>query len=147
MFKSIVIGTDGSTYAEHAVRAAAALADQEAGAVIHVVSVHWPLANRDRRDLEAQLPEEFSDLPFSRHVDALYAARLILENLEIEADYNDVSGDPTDAILDAVERFDADLVVVGSRAETWAKRAFHGSVATKTVHNAPCSIMVVRDLS
>lgn len=145
MFKSIVVGTDGSRNAEQAVRAAAAIAEQQTGAVVHVVSAHRPLANRDLRDVEAQLPEEFHDRFSSHLINALYAAQLILESLNIKADYNDVSGDPAGAILDAAEHFDADLVVVGSRGTTRAKRPFHGSVATKVLHHAPCSILVIRD--
>ncbi len=147
MFKSIVVGTDGSNHAQQAVRVAAAVADREAGTVVHVVSAHWPLANRDVLDLEDQLPEEFRHLLTSHFVekDDLAAARVILESQDVEAVYHDISGDPSDAILDAAERFDADLVIVGSRGEGVVKRAIHGSVSTKVVHHSPCSIMVVRD--
>lgn len=63
----------------------------------------------------------------------------------VEAQFHEIDDDPTDAILGVAERNDADLVVVGSRGEGAAKRALHGSVSTKVLHNASCSVLVVKD--
>ena len=49
MFKTIVVGTDGSEGAMRAVAAAADLAASQGGATLHIVSVQKPMAgNRDR---------------------------------------------------------------------------------------------------
>ena len=48
-------------------------------------------------------------------------------------------GDPADAILDVAEERGADLIVVGNRGLTGAKRFLLGSVPNKVSHHAPCS--------
>ena len=53
-------------------------------------------------------------------------------------------GDPADAILDVAEEQNADLVVVGNKGMTGAKRFLLGSVPNKVSHHAPCSVMIIR---
>ena len=53
-------------------------------------------------------------------------------------------GDPADAILDVAEEKGADLIVVGNRGMTGAKRFVLGSVPNKISHHAPCSVMIIR---
>jgi len=53
-------------------------------------------------------------------------------------------GDPADAILDVAEERHADLIVVGNRGMTGAKRFLLGSVPNKISHHAPCSVMIIR---
>jgi nucleotide-binding universal stress UspA family protein len=53
-------------------------------------------------------------------------------------------GDAADAILDVAEEQRADLIVVGNRGMTGAKRFLLGSVPNKVSHHAPCSVLIVR---
>jgi len=53
-------------------------------------------------------------------------------------------GDPADAILDVAEEQNADLIVVGNKGMTGAKRFLLGSVPNKVSHHAPCSVMIIR---
>ena len=53
-------------------------------------------------------------------------------------------GDPADAILDVAEERDADLIVVGNKGMTGARRFLLGSVPNKVSHHAPCSVLIVR---
>ena len=53
-------------------------------------------------------------------------------------------GDPADAILDVAEEQTADLIVVGNKGMTGAKRFLLGSVPNKVSHHAPCSVMIIR---
>ena len=53
-------------------------------------------------------------------------------------------GDPADAILDVAEERGADLVVVGNKGMTGAKRFLLGSVPNKVSHHAPCSVLIIR---
>ena len=52
-------------------------------------------------------------------------------------------GDPADAILDVAEERGADLVVVGNKGMTGAKRFLLGSVPNKVSHHAPCSVLII----
>ena len=53
-------------------------------------------------------------------------------------------GDAADAILDVAEEQGCDLIVVGHRGMTGAKRFLLGSVPNKISHHAPCSVLIVR---
>ncbi len=53
-------------------------------------------------------------------------------------------GEPADAILDVAEEQGADLIVVGNKGMTGAKRFLLGSVPNKVSHHAPCSVLIVR---
>ena len=53
-------------------------------------------------------------------------------------------GDAADAILDVAEERGADLIVVGNKGMTGAKRFLLGSVPNKVSHHAPCSVLIIR---
>jgi nucleotide-binding universal stress UspA family protein len=53
-------------------------------------------------------------------------------------------GDAADAIVDVAEEQHSDLIVVGNKGMTGAKRFLLGSVPNKVSHHAPCSVLIVR---
>jgi nucleotide-binding universal stress UspA family protein len=53
-------------------------------------------------------------------------------------------GDAADAIIDVAEEQAADLIVVGNKGMTGAKRFLLGSVPNRVSHHAPCSVLIVR---
>jgi nucleotide-binding universal stress UspA family protein len=53
-------------------------------------------------------------------------------------------GSPGRAIVEEAENWGADLIVVGSHGYGFWKRAFLGSVSNSVLHNANCSVLVVR---
>ena len=53
-------------------------------------------------------------------------------------------GDAADAIVDVAEEQRCDLIVVGNKGMTGAKRFLLGSVPNKVSHHAPCSVLIVR---
>ena len=53
-------------------------------------------------------------------------------------------GRPTDAICDAAEALDVDLIVVGSAGRTGVKRLVLGSVAESIAHRAPRPVLIAR---
>ena len=53
-------------------------------------------------------------------------------------------GDPADALLDVAEELGADVIVVGNKGMTGAKRFLLGSVPNKVSHHAPCSVLIIR---
>jgi nucleotide-binding universal stress UspA family protein len=67
-----------------------------------------------------------------------------IEGAGIEVDTYAREGDPADAILDVAEEQNADLIVVGNKGMTGAKRFLLGSVPNKVSHHAPCSVMIIR---
>jgi nucleotide-binding universal stress UspA family protein len=56
-------------------------------------------------------------------------------------------GEPTREILSAAERLDADLIVIGRRAEGNFRRAVLGSVVDGVIRGSPCPVLVVPERS
>jgi nucleotide-binding universal stress UspA family protein len=145
MFRSIVVGTDGSDTARKAVDEAIDLA-KAVGAAVCLVSAYEPVPQARLREEARQMPEDLQWMVNPREeVDATLsdAADVVREaGLEVEAFARE--GDPADAILDVAEERGADLIVVGNKGMTGARRFLLGSVPNKVSHHAPCSVMIVR---
>ena len=143
MYRSIVVGTDGSATATAAVNEAARLA-KGCDAAVHLVSAYkaagvamaasgawvagtgeWDAATQ--QSLEERLERE--------------AQALRDEGLKVETYV--VPCDPAAAIIQVAESTESDLVVVGSKGMKGARRVL-GSVPNTVAHNAPCSVMVVK---
>lgn len=145
MFKSIVVGTDGSDTATQAVRQAVDLA-RAVGAKLQVVSAYEPVPAQRLREERREAPEDLQWAISPREdVDTtLEAAAAIAREAEIEVDTCSRQGDPADALLDVAEEQEADLIVVGNKGMTGAKRFLLGSVPNKVSHHAPCSVLIIR---
>jgi nucleotide-binding universal stress UspA family protein len=145
MFGSIVVGTDGSETAGEAVRQATELA-KLAGATMHLVSAYEPVPEGRLRDERQQVPDDMQFMINKREdVDnTLEAAGESVKAAGLEVEIHAREGDPADAILDVAEETNADLVVVGNKGMTGAKRFLLGSVPNKVSHHAPCSVMIIR---
>ena len=71
-------------------------------------------------------------------------ARFVARQAGVSVNVYPRQGDPADAILDVAEEQEADLVVVGNKGMTGAKRFLLGSVPNKVSHHAPCSVLIIR---
>ena len=145
MFGSIVVGTDGSETASEAVRQATELA-KAVGASIDLVSAYEPVSSARLREEAQQVPKDMEWMVNPREdVDAtLETAGKQIEEAGVEVQTFAREGDPADAILDVAEERNADLIVVGNKGMTGAKRFLLGSVPNKVSHHAPCSVLIIR---
>jgi nucleotide-binding universal stress UspA family protein len=145
MFKSIVVGTDGSDTANQAVRQAVDIA-RAVGAKLELVSAYEPVPKQRLSDERREAPEDLQWAINPREdVDAtLEAAAAIGRDAGLEVGIYPRQGDPADAILDIAEELNADLIVVGNKGMTGAKRFLLGSVPNKVSHHAPCSVLIIR---
>jgi nucleotide-binding universal stress UspA family protein len=145
MFSSIVVGTDGSETARKAVRAAVDLAGT-LGATLDVVSAYEPVPAQRLRQEARQAPADLQWTITPREdVEATLAeAAEELEGTGVAVRTYAREGDPADAILDVAEERGADLIVVGNKGMTGAKRFLLGSVPNKVSHHAPCSVLIIR---
>jgi nucleotide-binding universal stress UspA family protein len=145
MFRSIVVGTDGSETAGEAVREAIELA-KAVGATVDVVSAYEPVSQQRLREEARQAPADLQWMVNPREdVDAtLREAAERIESAGVEVQTFAREGDPADAILDVAEERGADLIVVGNKGMTGAKRFLLGSVPNKVSHHAPCSVLIIR---
>ena len=145
MFTAIVIGTDGSDTAKEAVRQASELAKM-LGARMHLVSAYEPVPEGRLREERQEVPEDLQWMVNPREdVNAtLEETGEQLQDQGLEVEIHAREGDPADAILDVAEEKGADLIVVGNKGMTGAKRFLLGSVPNKVSHHAPCAVLIVR---
>ena len=145
MFRSIVVGTDGSDTAGKAVEEAIDLA-KAVGAALCVVCAYEPVPKARLREEARQTPSDLQwmvnpreevDETLSEAADLVRAAGVEVETFARE-------GAPADAILDVAEERGSDLIVLGNKGMTGAKRFLLGSVPNKISHHAPCGVYIVR---
>ncbi len=144
MFSSIVVGIDASDTAAEAVRQATVLA-RSVGARIELVSAYEPVTDARLRESIA-MPEDLHWIinPREDVEVTLEAAAARIREAGVDVEVFARQGDPADAILDVAEERGSDLIVVGNKGMTGAKRFLLGSVPNKVSHHAPCSVLIIR---
>lgn len=145
MFTRIVVGTDGSETAAEAVRQAVDLA-KLAGASLSIVSAYEPVPKRRLQAEQEGVPADVQyEIGPREDVNlVLDAAAAAAKSEGIEVQTHPVEGSPSDAVLNVAEETNADLIVVGNKGMTGARRFVLGSVPNNVSHHAPCSVMIVR---
>jgi nucleotide-binding universal stress UspA family protein len=145
VFTRIVVGTDGSETAGEAVRQAVDLA-KAVGAQLNIVSAYAPVPDRRVKGEQSAAPADVQHEIGPREdvnliLDAA-AAEARKEGIEVQT--HPIEADPADAILNVAEQVKADLIVVGNKGMTGARRYLMGSVPNNVSHHAPCSVIIVR---
>lgn len=145
MFTRIVVGTDGSETAGEAVRQAIDVA-KLSGAPLSIVSAYEPVSQQrvEGEQLEAPADVQHEINPREDVNLVLDAAAATAKQAGIEVQIHPVQNDPADALLNVAEETKADLIVVGNKGMTGARRFLLGSVPNNVSHHAPCSVMIVR---
>ncbi len=147
---SVIVGTDFSESAQHALNAAFALATSHPELTLHVVSVSpgppFPENFASQQDVDRYLRAE-----------AALSAMLHEHVLERRASFERVFrrpvgkvacharfGDAAEEIVNLAAGLDADIIVLGTHGRQGLGRALLGSVAEKVVRTAGCAVQVVR---
>ena len=147
MFKTIVVGTDGSDTAARAVQIAAGLAAASDDAVLHIVSVAKPVSQTAvaladsspvpsgvaRSELDADTTSALTEV--LRHAAETVAGTV--PRVEIYPR----TGSPAEVLCELADQVRADLLVVGNRGMQGGRR-FLGSVPNSVSHHAPCSVLI-----
>ncbi len=145
MFKRIVVGTDGSDTAAQAVGQAIELA-KTFGAQLSIVSAYAPVSGRRVKGEQSEAPADVQyEIGPREDVNIILdGAAAEAKGAGVEVQTHPVEGDPADAILNVAEETNADLIVVGNKGMTGARRYLLGSVPNNVSHHAPCSVIIVR---
>jgi nucleotide-binding universal stress UspA family protein len=139
---AVVVGHDGSRFADRAVRTALSWAEK-AGLPVTVLR-SWSLTSAPR-------PESMKDgfvPPLSDFADAVRrdleadVAPLVAERPGVEVTYETPHKPAAQALIDASE--DAVLLVVGTRGRGGFKGLLLGSATEQCVRHAHCPVLVVR---
>jgi nucleotide-binding universal stress UspA family protein len=142
MFKSIVVGTDGSETADIALRRAIELAALTGGK-LHVVSAYEPSPARVGGNKPVAEAAEWS-------VGSDFKVEAVLQRAQDEANAGSIDfevhapkGDAAESLIAAAKEHEADVIVLGSRGMRGARRVL-GSVPNKVSHHAPCDVLIVQ---
>ncbi len=146
MFTSILVGTDGSDTARTALERAIELA-AGVGARLGIVSAYEPVSDPRLRSEPVVAPKDAQSTvnPHEQVLALLEQARADAAKAGVaEVETYARQGDAADAIIDVAKEQRCDLIVVGNKGMTGAKRFLLGSVPNKVSHHAPCSVLIVR---
>ena len=139
MYERIVVGTDGSQRAQAAVQHAASLAGafdaqlhlvQGCGITVVASPLYGASVGIDPNEIVAACTASLQPI----------ADELAAGGLDVSMHVIATSG--RDAVCDVADQVGADLIVVGSRGMTGAKRVL-GSVPNSIAHHASCSVLIV----
>lgn len=139
MFENILLAVDGSDHSLKAAKLAGDLA-RLSGGKLRVVTAYeevpsylgepnlsQTIANRTAKAEEIldKATKEIGEIPGDSELDIL-------------------SGDPAETILQVVDIYNIDLVIMGTRGQGGIKSLLLGSQSHKVVSTAPCPVMLVR---
>lgn len=142
MFKSIVVGTNGTETADTAVSRAVELA-KLTGATLHVVSAYEPAPATVGGNWPPAEASEWAITPHFKVDAVLDRATDIARGGGIDVEVHGPKGDAASALLGAAEEYDADLIVLGSKGMHGARRVL-GSVPNTVSHRATCDVLIVQ---
>jgi len=142
MFRTIVVGTDGSKTAGRAVGQAIELA-RLCSARLHVVTAYRPATDMALiGPMGAAVPDAAGE-PVPADIDAmLQALQKELSEEGLSVTVHAVPGRAVDALLDIAEAEDADAIVVGNRGVQGSRQSL-GSVPLNVLQHAHCTVIVI----
>jgi nucleotide-binding universal stress UspA family protein len=137
MMKKILVPVDGSKYSNEAVQYACSIAQKFNSELILLHVIPDILSDGDAGFIDYKPLEEAA----RKKIDA---AKEILASNGLRASTRMESGPTADTIINIAEEEAADLIVIGSRGLSTAKRFLLGSVSNSVSHHAPCPVLIVR---
>ena len=99
----------------------------------------------DPSEKRVTLIHSFTDNPTGASATQLTPVRAagdLLDEAGVEYEVTESSGDPADAIIDAADEADADLIIIGGRKRSPTGKALFGSVTQTVILNAGRPVMV-----
>jgi nucleotide-binding universal stress UspA family protein len=144
----ILIATDGSDYSKAAVNSVAERPWPQGSEVKIISAMEIPYAPTTETWV---MPDSYySELDRVAREQAEAAVKYAVERIEsgkasgIEIITKIISGSAREAILDEAEKWDADLIVLGSHGYSGWQRFLLGSVSHAVATHAHCSVEIVR---
>lgn len=138
----ILLPVDGSEVSLAAVRFAIRLA--RAGLETSVVLANVQEAATLYELMVAHDPEVIDQVSAAAGAHTLEPAEALLNAAAIPYECEVASGDPAHTLIDILERFACDLVVMGASGTGPLRSALLGSVSNEVLHAAPVPVMIVK---
>ncbi|MDO8699255.1 MAG: universal stress protein [Rhodoferax sp.] len=139
---NILLPVDGSAVSLEAVRFAVRMARSGLDVSAVLANVQEPATLYEL--VVAHDPEVIAQVSAAAGAHTLEAAETLLKEANIPYQSEVASGDPAHTILDIVERFECDLVVMGASGTSTLRSALLGSVSNEVLHAANVPVMIVK---
>ena len=137
MYRNIILAYDGSKFSNKALQEAISLAKSSGGSllILSVVDI------TDEFESEAPgLTDKMTEKLLKMAQKALGKAVAAKIKAKIEVHV----GDAYEMIVDIAKKKKADVIVMGSHGRTGLTRLLMGSVTSRVIGHAPCSVLVVK---
>jgi nucleotide-binding universal stress UspA family protein len=138
MMKKLLVPVDGSKSADEAVRYACTVAEKFNSEMTLLCVIPPPIILGVEAGIIDYRPLEES----GRKV--LENTKKIVDSTALRASTRLETGQVADTIINVAKEEGSDLIVIGSRGLTGAKRFLLGSVSNSVSHHAPCPVLIVR---
>ena len=137
MYKNIVLAYDGSKFSNKALQEAVSIAKSSGGSLLILSIV----------DITDEFESEAPGLTDKMTEKLLKSAQKALEKAvaaKVKAKVEVHVGDAYEMIVEIARKKKADIIVMGSHGRTGLTRLLMGSVTSRVIGHAPCSVLVVR---
>ena len=145
----ILLATEGSNFSKAAIDTCCQIFRNTDGVEIRILSAAEPLivpmepfavSAEYMADAERSAVENCNSSASSAESTVRTAFPQIGDRLTTKV----IKDNPIPAIIEEAKDWGADLIILGSHGYGFWKRTFLGSVSNSVVHNAPCSVLIVR---
>lgn len=138
----ILLPFDGSTGALDAVRFAIRLTSDGLDTSMVLANVQEPASLYEL--MVAHDPQVIEQVSAAAGANILQPAQALLEAAGIAYECEVASGDPAHTLVDILENFGCDMVVMGASGTSKLRSALLGSVSNELLHAAGVPVMIVK---
>ena len=138
----ILLPVDGSAVSLEAVRFVVRMVDE--GLASSVVLANVQEAATLYELVVAHDPQVIEEVSAAAGAHTLQAAENLLQEAHIDYQCEVASGDPAHTLIDILENFGCDLVVMGASGTSTLRSALLGSVSNEVLHAAGVPVMIVK---
>ena len=147
MFKKILVPLDGSDLAERALEPALAIACQQQGSEVILLSVpvYKDILVPGTAGFDLLLPDQSLD-HFRENVETyLHEIKTTWERPDTRLRTQIQDGDVASVIVDTAEDIAADLIIMTTHGYSGFSRWLLGSVTERVLRSAPCPVLAIRE--
>ena len=138
----ILLPVDGSEVSLDAVRCVIRMA--RAGLEARLVLANVQESANLYELVVAHDPQVLAQVSAAAGAHTLLPAQALLDEAGLSYESEVASGDPAHTIIDILERYECDLVVMGASGTSALRSALLGSVSNEVLHAAPVPVRIVK---
>lgn len=138
----ILLPVDGSAVSLEAVRFAIRMAQAGLETSFVLANVQEPATLYEL--VVAHDPEVIEQVSAAAGAHTLLAAEALVKEANIPYESEVASGDPAHTLIDILERYGCDLVIMGASGMSSLRSALLGSVSNEVLHAAGVPVMIIK---